>query len=170
MNCVVIYDSITGNTKLLAQEVALVLSAKQEVKLKSITNLQQKDILDASRIYIGFWTDKGTCSEKLKEILHNLEQKEIFLFGTAGFGASKEYFEQIICRISTELSESNTILGFFMCQGKMPLTVRNRYEKMLEQEETSKQAAMLIANFDLALSHPDKSDLEQLRKEVEKLN
>ena len=46
-----------------------------------------------------------------------------------------------------------------MCQGKMPLSVRERYEKMREQNNISLNIDKLIANFDKALSHPNKVDL-----------
>ena len=46
-----------------------------------------------------------------------------------------------------------------MCQGKMPRTVRERYEKM---EEGARRDA-LLENFDQALGHPNQADLERLK-------
>lgn len=46
-----------------------------------------------------------------------------------------------------------------MCQGKMPLSVRERYEKMREQNNIS-------LNIDKALSHPNKEDLKTLEQIV----
>ena len=56
--------------------------------------------------------------------------------------------------------------GTFMCQGKMPLSVRKRYEKMREQNNISLNIDKLIANFDKALSHPNKVDLKTLEQIV----
>ena len=53
-----------------------------------------------------------------------------------------------------------------MCQGKMPLSVRERYEKMREQNNISLNIDKLIANFDKALSHPNKEDLKALEQIV----
>lgn len=52
----------------------------------------------------------------------------------------------------------------YMCQGKMPPSVRERYMKMKVQPEHPENIDALIENFDRALSHPDGNDLERLRK------
>ena len=56
-----------------------------------------------------------------------------------------------------------------MCKnyfGKMPMTVRQQYEKMLQQPNHAPNLEMLIENFDKALAHPDAADLDQLRKKA----
>ena len=49
-----------------------------------------------------------------------------------------------------------------MCQGKMPQSVKDRYIKMKEQANCPPNINMLIENFDRALSHPNKDDLDKL--------
>ena len=49
-----------------------------------------------------------------------------------------------------------------MCQGKMPLSVRERYVKMKEQPNHMPNIDAMIENFDKALSHPDADDLAKL--------
>ena len=53
-----------------------------------------------------------------------------------------------------------------MCQGKMPLSVRERYVKMREQPNRMADLDSRIENFDRALSHPNAEDLENLKKNV----
>jgi hypothetical protein len=53
-----------------------------------------------------------------------------------------------------------------MCQGKMPLSVRQRYEGMKKQPIHLPNLDALIENFDNALSHPDAEDLERLKQAV----
>ena len=43
----------------------------------------------------------------------------------------------------------------------MPMSVRERYEAMQEKEPV--RAGQLIANFDQALEHPNREDLENFR-------
>ena len=57
----------------------------------------------------------------------------MFLFGTAGFGESEAYFQKVLDRVKESIDESNSIIGTYMCQGKMPMAVRERYEKMKQQ-------------------------------------
>ena len=115
---------------------------------------------------MGFWTDKGTADAAILEFLEQLHGKKVFLFGTAGFGGSEGYFNKILKTVQKSLDRSNTLIGSFMCQGKMPQAVRDRYVKMKEQPDHMPNLDLLIANFDRALSHPDKKDLDKLRELV----
>ena len=87
------------------------------------------------------------------------------VFGTAGFGGSDEYFAKILRSVEDAVAQDNTIAGSFICQGKMPETVRARYVKM-QQDGSMPNADELIANFDRALAHPDQRDVEELRNAV----
>ena len=98
--------------------------------------------------------------------LSKLKNKKIFLFGTAGFGGSDAYFEKILGQVKQSIDASNTVIGEYMCQGKMPQSVRERYVKMKENPEHPANLDLLIQNFDRALSHPDSEDLERLKKSL----
>ncbi len=162
MNYAVVTSSRTGNTKQLANVIQEVLRETNMIDVRE----EGKEVQNADILFVGFWTDKGTCSEEVKKLLHTLEGKKIFLFGTAGFGQSQTYFDQIIERVKKEIPQSNQVIGSYMCQGKMPITVRERYIKLQKEDPTNKQYEKLIQNFDTALSHPDQQDLEGIRKKV----
>ena len=114
----------------------------------------------------AFGRTRVHADDTLTAFLQTLKGKQVFLFGTAGFGGSAEYFEQILAAVQKSLDESNTVIGTYMCQGKMPMTVRQQYEKMLQQPNYAPNLEMLIENFDKALAHPDAADLDQLRKKA----
>lgn len=122
--------------------------------------------MEADTLYVGFWTDKGNADESTSDFLKQLHGKNIFLFGTAGFGGSKEYFDKILKKAEHSLDKSNTVFGRYMCQGKMPMSVRQRYEEMKKQPIHLPNLDAMIENFDKALSHPDADDLEQLKQAV----
>ena len=155
MKTQVLYKSRTGNTELLAKWLA-------EEVCDCIYCGNIENSVDAQIYYVGFWTDKGDCTDKVKNFLEKLHGKKIYLFGTAGFGADEEYFKRILNRVKKYIPEDNTVEGTFMCQGKMPKSVRYRYEKMLTEPEKAAQAEMFIKNFDMAASHPDNKDRENL--------
>ena len=162
MKYAVVYSSRTGNTKLLAETVRDTLPADGCVYFGS----PDEKALTADRIYVGFWTDKGTCDEETAGFLKKLTDQEVYLFGTAGFGVSQEYFDKVLSRAEKNLSKEVSLVGTFMCQGKMPMSVRQRYEKMMNGPSGSFNIQGLIDNFDRALSHPDARDLENLKKAV----
>jgi len=114
------YFSQTGNTKLLG-------------------DFLKDNIKDSKTIYVGFWTDKGNANQEALDYLKTLHHQKIFLFGTAGFGKSEEYFKRII------------------------------YLSLKESDKTPKNIDLLIENYYEALNHPNKEDLENLKKEVLKV-
>lgn len=157
MNYAVIYSSSTGNTRYLAEALKEKLgdACIQLERVKDGTKAEEAD-----GIFAGFWTDKGDCEESMAKFLETLRGKRVFLFGTAGFGQSDAYFERILSNVKMHLDASNTVIGSWMCQGRMPMAVRRRYEGMMEQDPG--KARQLIFNFDEALKHPDTEDMEAL--------
>ncbi len=159
----IIYSSKTGNTKILAEKIYNILPKEQCTYYGNIADI---DKTLSNILYIGFWTEKGTADLQTLTFLKNLKNKKIFLFGTAGFGESEKYFQNIINNIKKNIDSSNTIIGTFMCQGKMPISVRKRYEKQ-KQELSRANIDNLIENFDKALSHPNQLDLEKLENMIQ---
>ena len=156
----IIFSSLTGNTKILAETIRAVLPA-ENCDYYGVPETQE---LHSEILYIGFWTDKGNADNATLELLSKLRGKKVFLFGTAGFGGSVAYFQKILDHVKQSVDPSNTVVGEYMCQGKMPQSVRDRYMKMKAQPEHPANIDALIENFDRALSHPDEDDLERLRK------
>lgn len=154
MKYAIVYSSRTGNTELLAQRLRDSLPTEDCLYMGP----PNEEALAAEKLYVGFWTDKGTCDESIAAFLRTITHQQVFLFGTAGFGGAPAYFEKILAAVKENLSETATVTGSYMCQGKMPVSVRKRYESM---EESAGRQAMLD-NFDRALSHPDEQDLSAL--------
>ena len=158
MTYAIIYSSKTGNTRLLAETLRDTLPTADCLYFGEPSD----EALRAERIYVGFWTDKGTCDADTAAFLARVTTQEVFLFGTAGFGGAPEYFDKILSAARQNLPDDATVCGSYMCQGKMPMAVRARYEQM----EDSPRRQMMIENFDAALSHPDTADLAHLRDAV----
>lgn len=116
----------------------------------------------ADVVFVGFWCDKGSCSPAVQHFLQGLAGKRVFLFGTCGFGESDEYFAQILDRVRTYLPADAQYIGGAMCQGKMGMGVKRRYEGMLEKDPENAQARMLIDNWNKAQSHPNEGDVSRI--------
>ena len=78
-----------------------------------------------------------------------------------------DYYAQIEKRVSAWIESDNKYLGTFLCQGKMPQLVRQKYEHMKTTENAS-QINKWLQNFDAALPHPDSLDMEHAKVFVEK--
>ena len=158
----ILYSSATGNTRLLADTIRAALPPE----LCDAFGAVGETAAESELLYVGFWTDKGNADAAALSLLAKLKNKKLFLFGTAGFGVSEAYFRKVLDRVRQSIDASNTIVGEYMCQGKMPQAVKERYLKMKEQPEHPENLDMLIENFDRALPHPDAADLEKLRSAI----
>lgn len=164
MTYAIVYCSRTGNTASLAACIRAALPADALVYFGAPDDAA----LAVDLLFVGFWTDKGSCCESLATFLTRVQQKQIFLFGTAGFGGAPAYFDSILDRVQTNLSPGNRVLGRFMCQGRMPVSVRERYAAMAAQEP--ERASALLQNFDQALLHPNADDLNRLAEAVRQIS
>lgn len=157
MKSSIVYSSVTGNTKIIADAIYSTLD-------NCIYYGNPNDrALEADIIFVGFWTDKGNCNKEIAEFLQSIENKNIALFGTAGFGGDEKYFKEIIERVSAYIPKSNQIVKSFMCQGKMPLSVKDKYESMLKQNPNDEHIKGMIENFEKASLHPDNGDIESVK-------
>ena len=159
MKIAIVFDSNTGNTKKIDTCIKEACSNEDIIYFGSPKNIESVDL-----VFIGTWVDKGTCSKKIQDFIDSLSNQKVAFFATAGFGQSSEYFENLAKRFDALVNPNNQIIGHFFCQGKMPIAVRNRYVEMIKEHPDDKQLQVSIDNFDAALSHPDKNDLDKAKE------
>lgn len=163
----IIYTSKTGNTRKLAEAVFDAIESPQKV----IYDLEKDEMDFNSDIYfVGFWTNSGSCSIEVLDILSEMHGKKIAMFGTCGLEYNQEYYREIESHIDAFIPDDNEYLGTFLCQGKMPLKVKEKYEEMLEKDPSDKRAKYMIENFEKGLKHPDQQDIENVKKFVGKVS
>ena len=101
MSYAIVFSSKTGNTKLLADTLHACLPQENCCYFGT----PDPAAMEADDLYVGFWTDKGNADESTLDFLKQLHGKNIFLFGTAGFGGSEEYFNKILKKVGEEATE-----------------------------------------------------------------
>ena len=151
----IVYCSRTGNTRLVAQAIRAALPPQGCLYFGG----PEPRAAEADVVFAGFWTDRGSCDQTLAHFLGGLSGKTVLLFGTAGFGASPAYYGQILSRVAALLPDDARTLPGFLCQGKMPDSLRERYTAALAAHPEDSRTAMMLRNFDQARSHPDQKDL-----------
>ena len=163
MNIAIIYSSKTGNTKIIAESIKEKLQNENIVYFGNPT----AELPNADIYIIGSWTDKGNASNDIIEVLKKIKNKKIAYFGTAGYGGSEEYYKKLFEKVKINIDSSNEIMGYFYCQGKMPMQVRARYEQMIIQNPENARLKAFLQNFDNALSHPNDEDINNVKKWVQ---
>lgn len=84
------------------------------------------------------------------------------IFRVVSLGGSQEYCKTLFERIQKHVNSTNQVLGYFYCQGKMQMEVRDRYVKMITEHLDDTDLKVSIQNFDEALIRPDTIDLNNV--------
>ena len=150
----VVYASRTGNTQKVAAKIFETLPGTS----KDIQKVEEAG-KEADVYFVGFWNDKGTCSGSIMDYLSDLH-------------GSREYFDQVAHRVEALIPDDNEYLGAFLCCGKMPGQVLERY-KMMQEMEDSPRIRKMIQVYEEGMLHPDETDLDRAarftREVLEKL-
>ncbi len=157
MKTAIVYSSATGNTKLLADTI------KATVGEVAYSGKADDAALDADVIYIGSWTQAFSCTADIKEFIGKVKGKKVFLFMTAGYGSSDDFFKPIMDSVKALVDSSNEIIGEFICQGK----VSENKQKGIKEADEAKFNTMK-PELDKSQAHPDKSDTDKLADAVKK--
>ncbi|HIW20665.1 MAG TPA: flavodoxin family protein [Candidatus Dorea intestinavium] len=164
INYLVLYESLSGNTKKVATEIFSSLPGNS----KDIIDLSECTSLPEARVYfIGFGIYYGSCHLEINSLLSSISKKAIALFATCSMGNSDEYKKHIAQTVSAWIEDDNVYLGAFICQGKIPMSLRCKCEHFCSSMGKGSSRALLKA-FDSALTHPDRKDLEDASSFVKK--
>ena len=155
MKVLVTYSSLTGNTKKIAEAIYEEINIEKDIfKSNENFNIENYDL-----IVVGYWVNKGTCDDKIKEILEKANNKNIILFGTLGAKENGPYYDSIKKRIEDLVPENNKILGHFLCQGKINEKLTERYKEMLKNNQGDEHVKEQLKNHEEASKHPDDKDI-----------
>ncbi|NMS88349.1 flavodoxin [Clostridioides difficile] len=132
MKSLILYSSLTGNTKKIAYSIYDAIQGEKDIKnidelVDDSINYENYDI-----VFLGYWVDKGICDKNSKQVLENIHNKKIALFGTMGASTKGSYGANIIKKIESIVSKDNENLGSFICQGKIAEELKVKYEEMLK--------------------------------------
>lgn len=154
----IVYSSITGNTKKLAESI------KNKITECYFGN-PSDEALSADTIFIGFWATRNSCGADVQSFIEKLSGKNLFIFGTASYNNTKEYFEEILSNAKSHVPSSNNIIGAYMCQGKVSDTMQDKIK-----EAKPEMYEAIKANLAESVHHPNEDDIKALISEIDKLN
>ena len=152
MRIAIIFDSVTGNTRLIAEAIRQGCEGEEIVCFGTPQNEIKADC-----IFVGTWINNGRCSEKISQYLKSLTDEKIDFFGTACTAKEQDYrkFENDMKALA---GDSNRYLGCFFCQGKLRKEHKGLFEKLLAQNPDDENLKTIVLNFDSTLTHPDDLD------------
>lgn len=184
MKVAVIYSSLTGNTKKLAEGVFNNIPDDYEKVL--YTDKDSYDISDCDVVIPTFWVDRSNANKSMKEVISSLKNKKVFLLGTMGFFPDSQHGIDCINNASRLVDSSCSILGYFLCNGKIDIKLLENVQKMKAESigEKAFKAHMLdernLLRYRILGEHTNDLDVEYasarvnerllIESEIEKLS
>lgn len=165
MRIVVIVDSNTGNTFEVARAVADELAYQKS----AVMFMETEEVLDqglpyCDAIFACSWVDRSNWSPNMKKIVPLLADKPVAIVATAGW-LQGDYPAQIEAKMRAELPESATFLGFFVCQGKLRESTRERYLSGEHARATTpEEIEIKLKNWEESQNHPNDDDIENAQE------
>lgn len=167
MKKVVIYSSLTGNTK----KVASVISETIGCEMFDYKDIGIQKLTEFDFIGIGFYIDKGDIDEGFRPIANSINGKKIGLFITMGGDTNSEYAINAIQNFKNRfISQDNEVLTTFYCQGAIDPNLIDKMRemaKMFPDDQRHMITPEKEARWARASTHPDENDLKNAKKAFE---
>jgi flavodoxin len=156
MKTLIVYTSLTGNTKKVAEAIAQAIGNSDLYPIAECP-----DPTDYPLVLVGFWVDRGQADAKTQAFLSELKNKSLAIFFTLGAYPDSPHADEVV-KVTEELllKGDNELLGSFRCQGKVDPALLERMKKMLPPDHPH---AMMTderkARLEEAAKHPNDEDL-----------
>lgn len=164
MKILVMYSSLTGNTKKIAESIHKVLPSDAElVQIKPDIDVEGYDLL-----FVGFWVDKSTADKTTAQVLSRLKDKKVALFATLGAYPNSPYSEKCLTNAAALLPEGNEVVATFNCQGRVDPRIAERF-KSLPPDHPHAMTPERIERHRIASTHPDEADFQAAEEFAQKV-
>lgn len=159
MKTLVVYSSLTGNTKMIAQAIHEIMPT--DCLLVPVAQAPEPDNYDL--IALGFWVDKGAPDKAMLDYMSKVHGKLVGLFGTLGAYPDSEHAQDTIKKAEENLI-GNTIIDTFMCQGKIDPKILEMMAKIPEAAQAHPMTAERETRIEEAKKHPNTEDCQAAQK------
>lgn len=162
MRCAVIYSSRTGNTRRVAEAVHEVMPLG--TILSPVDNAPEPSGFDF--LALGFWVSRGMPDPAMLAYMERVAGKGLFLglFGTLGAYPDSDHAVKVRREARLRV-EGNTVLGEFLCMGRVdPRLLKAREAKLAKGHPVHPMTPERAARLAEAAKHPDATDLEAARE------
>lgn len=159
----VIYSSVTGNTKMVAEAIA---GAAEKADIFRVQEVPE-DLSAYDIVAIGYWLRLGQPDPLTLTFLEQVENARVVFFQTHGAEVNSEHAITSLARAGYHLGKGCEILGTFGCQGKINPAMLEKRKNAPADDPHGGAAA--IERWKRAASHPDAADLAAAAQMVAKM-
>ncbi len=154
MKSLIVYSSRTGNTQKVAEAIAAVLPNSDIFPVAEAPSADGYDL-----VAVGYWVDKGMPDAQCKAYIETISHATVGMFGTLGAYPDSDHAKDCIVKgeaLLTEPARGNTVLGSFLCQGKVDPKITEMMNKMSNNPHPMTEERK--ARLEEAAKHPDEKD------------
>lgn len=164
MKKIVVYSSLTGNTKKVGEAIANEIGCNAV----SFEDEKAKNLDEYDFVAVGFYVDKGGPDAHFKRyIKENISNKKVGLFITLGADPDGEHGQAMLENGREILKQNNNeILREFICQGAIDPKLIAQMLQMAEKLGDKAPHSITEerkARWEAAKTHPDENDLNNAR-------
>lgn len=162
MKTAVIYSSMTGNTKLIAEKI---FESLEDVEIFDVKDAPE-NLSEYELIFLGYWLKRGAPDLVMTKFLPKVHDTNVVFFQTHGAETFSEHAITAFARAAYLLGENCKIIGTFGCQGKInPALIEHR--KNIPNDPHGGEKG--FERWKNAATHPDEQDLKNAADFVEKI-
>ena len=161
LNALIVVSSRTGNTHFLAKHLEEHFA---RATLVAPTALPE-DLSGFDVELLGYWCDRGQVPEDLMAVASRFHHQKLWCFATMGAEPDDERSQAWIAKTAkavSQVGEGNTLLGHFVCQGRIDPEVFRRVTEMVGGLTPEREARRLRAE-----QHPNEDDARAAFKAFE---
>ncbi|MDR2143852.1 MAG: flavodoxin family protein [Treponema sp.] len=155
----IVYSSKTGNTRRLAEGIRRGLAGDLGWEPRLAAVEENPDPAGADWVFLGFWADQGNADQKALEYLKTLEGRRVGFFGTLGAYPDSKHAGDIRQKVQALGAEKNTVLGCFLCQGKIDPALTGRFKGLPPDNPHAMTPERMRRHLE-AEKHPDENDIK----------
>jgi len=146
----VVYSSVTGNTKKVAEAIA---AAAGEADLAAIDEVPE-DLSGYEIVAIGYWLWRGGPDPKTAAWLPKVQNVAVIFFETHAAETKSEHAITAFARAAYQLGTGCRVLATFGCQGQVSPSILAKRQKMAPDNPHAQ-----ASGWKTAAGHPNADDL-----------
>ena len=166
MKALVVYSSLTGNTKKVAEAVAEVVPGCDLFPVQEApASVEGYDLVIA-----GYWVDKGMPDGRTCKWLEGVKNARVAFFGTLGAWPDSDHARDCMAKgeaLVKEPARGNTVFGSWLCQGRIDPKVIEVMARMAA--DVHPMTPERKARIEEAAKHPDAADCRRAQEFIRKV-
>ena len=161
MKAAVVYSTLTGNTKKVAEAFCAGLGSGTELfDVKDAPDMAAYDL-----VVMGFWVDRGHPDQKSMDFMKKVTGKKVFSLFTLGARPRTAHAFKCAYTSASYWGEGCEQIGSWHCQGAIDPKLIEQMRKMPKVPGNPHAATPETeARWAAAASHPDAEDLEAAKE------